>query len=134
MASYVKRLAALLFVTGGLLLSVAVAGQPAYAQNFNPLDKACTGAAAGSAACQDKNDPDSITGPNGIIVRVTNLVALVAGVVAVLVIVIYGIMIVISYGDSGKVTQARNAIIGAAVGLIVIGLSRTIIVFVIDRL
>lgn len=130
---YVKRLAALLLVAGGLLLGAASFSQPAYAQ-FNPLDKACTDAGSSSAACQDKDDPDSITGRNGIIVRVTNIVATVAGVAAVLVIVIYGIMIVISYGDSGKVTQARNAIIGAAAGLIVIALARTIVVFVVNRL
>jgi hypothetical protein len=133
MKRYIQRLAAGIFVTGGLLLGVATASQPAYAA-FNPLDKACTGAAAGSAACQDKNATDSITGPNGVIVRVTNIVATIAGVAAVLVIVIYGIMIVISYGDSGKVTQARNAIIGAAVGLVVIALARTIVVFIVNRL
>jgi hypothetical protein len=133
MKSYIKRLAAVLLVAGGLLLGAAYAAQPAYAQ-FNPLDKACTGAAAGSAACQDKNGADPITGPNGIIVRVTNIVATVAGVAAVLVVVIYGIMIVISYGDSGKVTQARNAIIGAAAGLVVVALARTIVVFVVNRL
>jgi hypothetical protein len=101
---------------------------------FNPLDRACTGDAAQSAACQDKDKADSITGPKGVIVRVTNIVATVAGVAAVLAIVIYGIMIVISYGDSGKVTQARNAIIGAATGLVVVALARTIVVFVVNRL
>lgn len=105
------------------------------AAQFNPLDKACTGAAAGSAACRDKsNNPDSITGPNGVIVRVTNIVATIAGVAAVLVMIVYGIVMIVSYGESGKVTQARNAIIAAAVGLVVIVLARTIIVFVINRL
>lgn len=133
MGTYLKRLVAVLFVAGGLLLGAASVAQPAYAQ-FNPLDKACTGAAASSAACQDKNKADSITGPDGVIVRVTNIIATIAGVVAVIVIIIYGITIIISYGDSGKVTQARNAIIGAAVGLVVIVLARTIVVFIVNRL
>jgi len=115
-------------LAGGLL------AQPAYAQ-YNPLDKACTGEGAGSAACRSKSDnPDSITGSNGVIVRITNIIAMIAGVAAVIVMVVYGFMIVTSYGESGKVTQARNAIIGAAVGLAVIALARTIIVFVVNRL
>lgn len=134
MKSPIKRLAAALLVTGSLLLGTASVALPVHAQ-FDPLDKACTGDAAGSAACRDKSaNPDPITGPNGVIVRVTNIVATIAGVAAVLVIVVYGITIVISYGDSGKVTQARNAIIGAAVGLVVIALARTIVVFIVNRL
>jgi hypothetical protein len=127
----VKQFLIGLFITGGLVF----AGSGIAAAQFNPLDKACTGDAAGSAACRDKsNNPDPITGPNGVIVRVTNIVATVAGVAAVLVMIVYGITIIVSYGESGKVTQARNAIIGAAVGLVVIVLARTIIVFIINRL
>lgn len=122
-----------MLLAAGLAFGVLAAAQPAYAQ-FNPLDDACTGGAAGSAACRDKSSPDSITGPRGVIVRVTNLIATVAGVVAVIVMIVYGIMIVTSYGESGKVTQARNAIIGTAIGLVVIVLARTIIVFVVNRL
>ncbi|NCU38956.1 hypothetical protein EOL96_07990 [Candidatus Saccharibacteria bacterium] len=43
-----------------------------------------------------------------------------AGIVAVLVIVIAGYIFVLSKGDQQQVTKARNAIIGAAVGLIVV--------------
>jgi hypothetical protein len=43
-----------------------------------------------------------------------------AGIVAVLVIVIAGFIFVLSRGDAQQITKARNATIGASVGLIVI--------------
>jgi hypothetical protein len=130
MLTDIRRALTVLFVSGGLLLVTAGTAQAA----FNPLDEACTGTAVSSPACQDKNETDPITGPKGVILRVANVVALVAGVAAVVVMVVYGIMIVTSYGESGKVTQARNAIIGTAVGLVVIVLARTIVVFVVSKL
>jgi hypothetical protein len=131
---FLRRLLLSLALLGGIMFAGGMAAQPAYAQ-YNPFDKACTGDAAGSAPCRTKSDnPDSITGSNGVIIRVTNIIAMIAGIAAVIVMVVYGIMIVVSYGESGKVTQARNAIIGAAIGLVVIALARTIIVFVVNRL
>jgi type IV secretion system pilin len=128
-----RRLLSTLLLAVGIMAG-SLAFSPAASAQFDPLDKACSGDASNSAACQDRDDADSITGSNGIIARVTNIVALAAGVVAVIVMIIYGIMIIVSYGESGKVTQARNAIIGAAVGLVVVVLARTIIVFILDKL
>lgn len=129
----IRRLGATLLLFSGMFVAL-MAYSPLASAQFNPLDKACSGDAAASAACQDKNNPDSITGPNGIIVRATKVISTIAGIAAVIVMVVYGIMIIISYGESAKVTQARNAIIGAAVGLVVIVLARTIVVFVVSRL
>lgn len=122
----------LLAVSG--LAAAALPAHSTQAAAYNPLDLPCQGSATSSSTCKDKNNPDSISGPNGIIMRVTNIVALAVAIVAVIMIVIYGIMIVISYGDSAKVTQARNAIIGATVGLAVAALARVIVAFALSKL
>jgi type IV secretory pathway VirB2 component (pilin) len=58
--------------------------------------------------------------PNDAIAGILNTVYLVAGMVAVITIVIAGMVYVTSRGDPGKVKQARNAIVGALVGLVIV--------------
>lgn len=132
-----KRFILTLALLWGFLPAAAalVPTAPAFAA-FNPLDKACSGAAAkDSTTCnKDTQDADNITGPRGIIMRVTDIVAAVGGVIAVIMIVFYGFSLVTSYGDSGKATSARNGIIAACVGLVIIVLARTIVAFVVRSL
>lgn len=63
---------------------------------------------------------------------VVNLVALIAGAVAVLMIIVAGYQLVTSGGSAETVTKARNRIIGALIGLIIIALAWTIIRVVTD--
>lgn len=62
-----------------------------------------------------------------------NLAYFTAGIIAVIVIIISGINYVISSGDSGKVTKAKNMLTYAVVGLIVILTAFIITSFVIGR-
>jgi len=100
----------------------------------NPLTCACgTAGASGSTACSaTTNDP--VTGPNGVIEKVTVLLALISGIVAVIIIVIAGLQFVVSGGDSQKIANARNAIIGAVVGLLIIAAAAGIITFVVGKI
>lgn len=126
-----------LVLAWGLVPAVLAFGAPALQVNalegtYNPVDKACQ-ANNQSAACKSQNS-NNVDGPNGIIVRVTRLVAAFGAFIAVLVIVIYGFQMITSYGDSGKVTSARNAIIGAVIGLVVIALAQALVVFIVSNI
>jgi cytochrome bd-type quinol oxidase subunit 2 len=68
-----------------------------------------------------------------VIVKAANIIALIAGIAAVIIIIIAGINFILSSGDSAKTGRAREAIIYAAVGLAVIVLSRAIITFIVSR-
>lgn len=57
-----------------------------------------------------------------------------AGIVCVIILVIAGIMYVLSAGDSSKVKKAKDAIMGAVIGLIFILLAYTITAFVMGRI
>ncbi len=92
-----------------------------------------SGGAGGGAVCSNSSSGDPLTGPNGIIGKVTKDIALFAGVTAVIIIIIGGFMYVLSNGDAGKVSRAKDTILYAAVGLVVIALGQAIIIFVIDR-
>lgn len=120
-----------------LSVFLVIASSPVKAQ-FDPLQPTCdatsdtqeAGAICADSANPPENDP---TGDNGIVVRVANLIAIVAGVIAVFIMVIAGITMITSNGDPGKVTKSKNTIIYVAIGLIVIMLARTIVTFVITR-
>jgi hypothetical protein len=108
------------------------------AGGFDPFKAACSNTSDG-AICTNTNgkngiDGNPLAGPNGLIGKVTKDVALFAAIAAVIIIIIAGFIYVTSQGDAGKVAQAKNTIIYAAVGLVVIGVSQSIIVFVINRL
>lgn len=92
----------------------------------------CNGAAASSPVCHAPTS-DPITGSNGVVVKITRLIALAAGFAAILIIIIGGIMYITSGGDSSKTNQAREAIIYATVGLVVIVISQAIITFIVSR-
>lgn len=62
-----------------------------------------------------------------------NVVYLVAGVVAVIIIIIAGITYSTSVGDPGKTKKARDAIIYSLVGLIIITCAYGIMNFVVGR-
>lgn len=108
---------------------------PATALAYNPLSSACNsgGGARNSTACSaDGRDP--ISGPNGALRKVSFIIASIAGVIAVIIIIIAGFEYVTSNGDAQKTANARTAIIGAAIGLVIIAAAQTILLFVVKQL
>jgi len=71
-----------------------------------------------------KIDSDTINIPqknaNDVLVGVLNSVYMAAGVVAVIVIILAGYSFVTAVYDPAKITQAKNALLYAVVGLIVV--------------
>jgi len=88
----------------------------------------------------DKIDPGSIgltnpaTDPNKVVTGILNTVYVWAGILAVIIIVIAGYYYVTSSGDQAGLRRAKQAIIGACVGLIVILMAFVITQFIVGRL
>lgn len=124
-----KRTIARYMVAIMLLLGV-VAPAPLYA--YNPLDDACSGAGSDSATCKTAAPTKNpLTGKNGTIMRVANIMALFGGVAAMFILVINGIRYATSTGDAQTVSQAKKGIIAALVGLVVIALARVLVALVV---
>ena len=68
-----------------------------------------------------------------IVTQVINILSLAVGVVAVVMIIVGGLRYITSGGDSGNVTGAKNTILYAVVGLIVVALAQVIVRFVVNR-
>ncbi len=120
------------------LLSVgSYMSSPAYAawnpfNNKNP-ESVCQKPGTASSTVCTTNGSDPISGSGGVLIKVTRLVATISGVIAVIIMISGGIMYIISNGEAQKITTAKNTIIYAGVGLVIIAMAQTLIVFVINR-
>lgn len=88
-----------------------------------------------SAVCQEQGQSENpITSPGGTIENVTDVVAVIAGAAAVIMLVVGGIRYITSGGDSGKASTARNMITNALIGIVVIVLARTLVIYLVTKL
>lgn len=115
-----------------LLLGVAA---PMTAFAVDPFERVPCGSAGDSTVCQTKGagGADPVTGPNGVIITATNIFAAVAGVAAVIFLILSGIKYVTSAGAPDQISKAKEGIIFALVGLLIIVLARAIIGLVLTR-
>lgn len=81
----------------------------------------------------DSNGTTAAARVDEIVSQVINILSLAVGVVAVVMIIVGGLRYITSGGDSGNVTGAKNTILYAVVGLIVVALAQVIVRFVVDR-
>ncbi|HVV66483.1 MAG TPA: TrbC/VirB2 family protein [Candidatus Saccharimonadales bacterium] len=131
-----KRFLAAILLVFSLLI---VAAPPAAA--FDPFSNSdpsiggvdCSGDAANSAVCQDKGNGDPITGDNGALLKIANIVAYIGGVAAIIIIIISAIRYITSGGDSENVSGAKRTLIGAIIGLAIIVLAKSLITYVVSK-
>ncbi len=62
-----------------------------------------------------------------------NLFSAIVGIIAVVMIIVGGIKYITSSGDSGNITSAKNTIMYAVIGLVVVALAQIIVKFVLER-
>ena len=88
----------------------------------------------GAEAARADGMPYDLIGPDGVFTQVTNTVLYVVGIVSVVMLIYGGLRYVISGGDSKKVTDAKNTILYAIIGLIISILAFAIVNFVINAI
>lgn len=69
----------------------------------------------------------------GIVTAVVNIFSVVVGLVAVIMIIVGGFKYITSGGDSGNITSAKNTIVYAVIGLVVVALAQFIVKFVLEK-
>lgn len=131
-------LAALLPLTLAAPVAVAV---PAFAAT--PVNTNCSsisdsikeglGSTNGTAACGDSTTGNGTDLP-GLAKKIVNLLSIVVGVVAVIMIIYGGFRYITSGGESSNVSGAKNTLIYAIVGLVIVALSQFIVHFVLQSI
>ena len=114
-----------------LVLSIAFSGALALT-GFSAVSATTLKEGAEAARCD--GCPADLFGNNGVFKQVTNTILYIVGIIAVIMLIIGGIRYVISGGDAKKVTDAKNTVLYAIIGLVISFLAFAIVNFVITAL
>ncbi len=119
-----------IIITISALLAMLVpvmTSAPTSALFDNAKGQVCQGVTLGGAGC---GDPSSL---NTTIKNVINILSVIIGIAAVIMIMVGGFKYVASAGDSSKTGSARATIVSALVGLVIVAMAQFIVQFVLSR-
>jgi small-conductance mechanosensitive channel len=108
-------------ITGASAAAILWAGR---AMANNPAQE-------GAESAKPDGVPSELLGQDGIFTQITTTLLMVVGIISVLMLIWGGVRYIISGGDSKKVTDAKNTILYAIIGLIIAILAYAIVRFVI---
>lgn len=122
--------AVLIVLTSSLVLSPALAGAASplkcdAVSGINQLD------GTGGNSCSTTAGNKSV---NNVMVTIINILSIVVGFAAVVMIIIAGLRFITAGGDSNGVAAARGSIIYAIVGLIIVAIAQVLVHFVLNKL
>lgn len=85
----------------------------------------------GIEAAKTDEMPSTLLGNGGVVTNVTNTILYILGIIAIIMLIIGGVRYALSAGDSKAVTDAKNTILYAIIGLVIALLAYAIVNFVI---
>ena len=88
----------------------------------------------GAEAARADGMPAELVGANGVFTQISNTILYVVGVISVIMLVWGGLRYILSGGDNKKVTDAKNTILYAIIGLIIAVLAFAIVNFVLNAI
>lgn len=88
----------------------------------------------GVEAARCDSCPSNLFGDTGVIRQVSNTLIFIIGIVAVIMLIWGGLRYVVSGGDSKKVTDAKNTVLYAIIGLVISFMAFAIVGFIVDAL
>lgn len=100
---------------------------------------AVPGVVSAATAKEEIKKGVDFTGPAGtatldsVIATAINILSLIVGVVAVIMVIIGGLKYITSNGDANSISSAKTTIIYALVGLVVVAVAQVIVRFVLDK-
>lgn len=115
-------------------IAQAITGASAALTLYAGKAMALTSVEEGAEAARAEGMPAELVGPNGVITRITNTVLLAVGLISVVMLLYGGFRYIISGGDSKKVTDAKNTILYAIIGLVIAVLAYAIVNFVLTTI
>lgn len=119
----------LVTITGLTMLAPGLV--PAMASATSITDSICQGSNVGSntTTCDSNSSTTSLT---NLAAKVISIFSVLVGVVAVIMVIFGGFKYITSGGDSNSVSGAKNTLIYAIVGLIIVALAQFIVHFVLN--
>lgn len=126
-----------LLLSSILLLSVSAVPAVAMAADDQIQKAVCTGA----NDLQITPDPKgscptgeaSTEKVNGLLTDIINIFSVIVGIIAVIMIIVAGLRYITSGGKQESVTSAKNTILYAVIGLVIVALAQIIVKFVLTK-
>ena len=126
--NFIKKLS---LTFGALALIAGFVAAPASVSAQNIQDGVCKGfQTTGADSCDDDGGDSSFAGLSK---KIINIFSVVVGSVSVIMIIIGGFRYIISGGDSTGVSGAKNTILYAIVGLVIVLFAQVIVRFVLTN-
>lgn len=133
----IKKLKSLMLsLTAFGLFAAPLAVAPAVlAEDFNLQGSVCGGTKVSLTGTDDSctTGTEGTDQVNNAVKLGLNLFSAIVGIIAVVMIIVGGIKYITSGGDSGNITSAKNTIMYAVIGLVVVALAQIIVNFVLER-
>lgn len=104
---------------------------PAIAVDEGSISAACEG--IGSVGGSDCGGPGTATEVERLVATAVNILSWVAGVAAVIMIIVGAFKYIISNGDSNALSSAKNTILYALIGLVIAALAQVLVQFVLQE-
>jgi len=128
----------LTLATASVLLVPAMASANLIGNICQGVDQPTSSTGSISLSGSDSGGCATDTGTGGgsltsILRLVINVLSIIVGFVAVIMIVVAGFRYITSGGESGKVSGAKNAIVYAVIGLVIVALAQVIVHFVLAK-
>ncbi len=126
MKQIIKQMAVMVTL---LLLPILAAGSPAYAAcgtSSSSKSQVLNGIGVTGGNCDT-------SGVGNTVAAVTSILSYVVGAVAIIMIIVGGFRYITSGGDSGKVGSAKNTLIYAIIGLVIVALAQLIVNLVLTK-
>lgn len=116
-------------IISGLIAGVmAISGASSvFAEGLTTLQK-------GAEAARCDGCPADLFGETGAFKQITNTILYIVGIIAVIMLIIGGVKYLLSGGDAKKVTDAKNTVLYAIIGLVISFFAYAIVNFVITAL
>lgn len=135
MIKKLKTLGISLTVLATLLAPGLLAATPAFAAGDDIKGNLCSGTnidvtGGSSSGCSGGAGTGSL---NKLLTQAVNIFSAIVGVVAVIMIIAGGLKYITSGGDSNKVGAAKNTLIYAIIGLVIVALAQVIVHFVLQK-
>lgn len=127
----------LAIMSAGLLLSFVPAVALPFAAYADEIGNCLSQGSGLDATISGDCDPaDTDVGTEkiqDIVTLIVNIFSVIVGIVAVIMIIYGGFKYITSGGDSGNITSAKNTIIYAIIGLVIVALAQFLVQFVLDK-
>lgn len=130
MIKKIKTILAMLVVNFGFMVSMNAPLALAQSVNTTPVSCGSQGDITGTCTVDAANADSRV---NTLVKNAIRIFQVIVGLISVFMVILGGLKYITSGGDSSKVGEAKNAILYAVIGLVIVGIAQIIVQFALNR-